>query len=186
MPTGFYKRTDYHKKRISEGSIGKKVTVPRTKEHNRKIALHFIGIPLKNVHRQKISKALLGIKRSEQTKEKIRKAKIGTHNSIKTEFKKGEKHPNWQGGKTSVALTIRHSLEYKLWRKAIFERDKYTCIWCRDKAGNGHKVVLNADHIKPFALYPELRFAIDNGRTLCRRCHKKTSTYGQFYKKSGG
>lgn len=72
---------------------------------------------------------------------------------------------------------IRQSFEYKLWRKAVFEKDNYTCIWCGVKNGNGKNIILHADHIKPFALYPELRFAIDNGRTLCRECHKKTDTY---------
>lgn len=38
---------------------------------------------------------------------------------------------------------------------------------------------LHADNIKPFALYPELRFEVTNGRTLCIPCHKKTGTYGR-------
>lgn len=102
-----------------------------------------------------------GIKRSEEYKRKqseIHKGKFS-----------GEKHWNWKGGITPKYHRIRRSLEYKLWRKSIFERDNYTCIWCGQKGGN-----LEVDHIKPFAYFPELRFAIDNGRTLCRECHKKT------------
>lgn len=94
----------------------------------------------------------------------------------------GEKCHLWRGGITPENHKIRSSLEYKLWRTAVFERDKYECIWCGLKSGNGRAVILHADHIKPFAYYPELRFAIDNGRTLCVECHKKTDTYAKKIK----
>jgi 5-methylcytosine-specific restriction endonuclease McrA len=91
--------------------------------------------------------------------------------------KKGNRCSNWKGGITPINVLIRHSLEYKLWRESVFKRDNFTCIWCGAKSGNGKTIKLNADHIKPFCDYPELRFAIDNGRTLCEECHKKTDTY---------
>jgi len=84
----------------------------------------------------------------------------------------GFNSPNWRGGITPVNKHIRNSLGYKLWRTAIFDRDNYTCIWCGERGGK-----LNADHIKPFSLFPELRFVVTNGRTLCEDCHKKTDSY---------
>lgn len=87
-------------------------------------------------------------------------------------FLRGPAHPNWKGGLTTENAKIRNSRAYKRWRKSVFERDKYTCVWCGQVGGS-----LEADHIKPFALHPELRLAISNGRTLCVPCHKKTDTY---------
>ena len=87
-------------------------------------------------------------------------------------------HHLYKGGLTLINKQIRCSCEYRLWREAVFKRDNYTCVWCGAKNGNGKTAILNADHIKPFSQYPELRFAIDNGRTLCHPCHKKTDTYG--------
>lgn len=87
---------------------------------------------------------------------------------------KGKNHYFWNGGITPINEKIRKSTEYRLWRIAVFMRDDYTCQSCNIRGEE-----LHADHIKPFALYPELRFAIDNGRTLCINCHRKTDTWGR-------
>ena len=81
----------------------------------------------------------------------------------------GENAYNWKGGVTPENERIRHSKEYKIWRLSVFERDKFTCVNCGDNKGGN----LNADHIQPFSLYPELRLELDNGRTLCESCHKE-------------
>lgn len=125
-------------------------------------------------HKQKISKLNKGKKWLDR-----KPASLETRKKLSDMFK-GEKHYNWKGGKTEKNRIIRRSLEYRLWRTAVFERDNYTCVWCKNRSSAGNKVILHADHIKPFAYYPELRFAIDNGRTLCEPCHKTTDTYGRL------
>lgn len=85
----------------------------------------------------------------------------------------GDKHWNWQGGKTSENKKRRNSYETKQWRKAVFERDDYTCQMCGIRGA-----YLEADHIKPWCTHPDLRYDLDNGRTLCSQCHRKTDTYG--------
>lgn len=62
----------------------------------------------------------------------------------------------------------RRSGRYARWRKSVYERDNYTCRMC-----GKHGEELNAHHIKPWIKYPEFRFDIDNGITLCRKCHTK-------------
>lgn len=116
------------------------------------------------VRRKRISGALKGRKFSLETRLKMSLAKKGLY--------LGNKHPNWQGGITPINQKIKNSIEYKLWRLSVFERDKFTCVLCGAKG-----VYLNADHIKPFSLFPKLRFNINNGRTLCVPCHEKTDTF---------
>lgn len=90
-------------------------------------------------------------------------------------YKAGESHYNWKGGITDANHKVRTSSEYTEWRKQVFARDNYLCVL----GGKDHGNKLEADHIKPFAEYPELRLDINNGRTLCKDCHKQTETYGR-------
>lgn len=80
---------------------------------------------------------------------------------------------NWQGGITKENELMRKRTDFRKWRKTVFERDNFTCQTCRKRGGT-----LNADHIKPFSLYPKLRYIVSNGRTLCELCHKETDTWG--------
>lgn len=174
MPKGVYER----KKGRRSSTCFKKGSIPWNK-----------GKKLSEEIREKFRQSHLGYKFSNERKMKhslVMKGKntwmAGKKHTLETKKKmsdvrKNELHWNWKGGVTPENSKIRHSFEYKLWRTAVFERDNYTCIWCGAKSGNGKTVTLNADHIKPFAHYPELRFAIDNGRTLCVPCHKTTDTY---------
>ncbi len=68
---------------------------------------------------------------------------------------------------------IRQSDEFKKWRLNVFERDNWTCQNCGKRSNKNEYLRIEAHHIKPFALFPELRFVIDNGKTLCKKCHSK-------------
>lgn len=86
-------------------------------------------------------------------------------------FQVGESHWNWKGGITeanrSERLRFRHEMQ-----QAVFARDSYKCVVCRASGD------LQVDHIKSWAEYPELRFDLDNCRTLCMACHYQV-TYGR-------
>lgn len=119
--------------------------------------------------REQISCKLKGRSKSEETKRKMSLAQ--KNRSIDN---RGEKNPNWRGGLTSIEQRDRKTREYVSWRKSVFERDAYTCQSCGQVGGK-----LQADHIKPFSVFPELRTVVENGRTLCVHCHRKTMTYGR-------
>ena len=105
---------------------------------------------------------------------------------------KGEKNHFWKGGKTKLSQQIRTSAEYSFWRMSVFRRDNWTCQTCGAKNKKGEKYIFDADHIYPFskilddfnitsieeAVSCEKLWDIENGRTLCRECHKKTDTWG--------
>lgn len=97
---------------------------------------------------------------------------------IKLKSRRGADTPNWKGGVSTANQLARKVAEYAEWRKAVFVRDDYTCQFCGARSAAGKRVRICADHIKRFADYPELRYDVNNGRTLCEDCHRKTPTYG--------
>lgn len=113
-----------------------------------------------------------GIKHTLETKKQISRNRKGKAT--------GPSNKMWKGGISFLYKRerdrIMETFEYKLWRKSVFERDNYTCQHCGVR-GN----YLEADHIKPFAYFPELRFELSNGRTLCKPCHLKLPTHGKRY-----
>jgi len=86
---------------------------------------------------------------------------------------KGENAPRWQGGKTEINKCMRTRAEFATWRKEVFVRDNYTCQECGVRCKSEMRIELHPHHIKPLARYPELAYAIDNGKTLCSKCHWK-------------
>lgn len=118
------------------------------------------------------SMGMLGKHQSEETKKKI--SEYAKNNGVHPPQAKGKEHYNWKGGVTPEIKKIRNSIEFQLWRSSVFARDNWTCYKCEEKGGR-----LHSHHIRNFARWKLLRFAIDNGITLCKKCHI------EFHKKYG-
>ena len=135
----------------SHQNIGKK----RSIEQKRTISLGHIGQVAWNK----------GIEQPENVKLKI------SESLKKSPLKQSkEKHHGWKGGVTPKQRLIRDSVVYTTWREAIFKKNDYTCLKCKEKGGR-----LNAHHITNFASIFEKEDAIlydlKNGITFCRKCH---------------
>lgn len=87
-----------------------------------------------------------------------------------------ENHPSWNPDISKEEREKnRHFDEYIKWRKGVFEKDNYTCQCCRDNKGGN----LNAHHLNSYNWDKEHRLDINNGITLCDKCHKSFhATYG--------
>lgn len=90
------------------------------------------------------------------------------YSNFRMEFMQPSEHPRWRGGITRETQRGRGNKKYKMWQQMVLERDGYKCVWC------GSKEQLEANHIKKWSVYPELRYNVDNGKTLCLKCHNKT------------
>ncbi|HJV17920.1 MAG TPA: HNH endonuclease signature motif containing protein [Bacillales bacterium] len=66
---------------------------------------------------------------------------------------------------------ITDSAEYKEWRKKVYVRDNYRC---KMPGCSSNSKQIAAHHIYPKRKFPEKKFDVSNGITLCKKCHEKT------------
>ncbi len=126
------------------------------------------NIPHTNETKEKIRLAKLGCipwntgkRHSEETKEKMRLAKAKN---------KGWKPANWIEDRTQLKKqNRRNDMAYTEWRKNVWLRDGFKC-----KIANGDcKGKIEAHHILGWSDYPELRYQVNNGITLCHAHHPR-------------
>jgi len=165
--------TDEHKNKCGLARKGKKFTPEQRKK--RSIAIKKSWKPRKKevtIHctwcGKEIKRRPSEIKNTKHPRCNSDKCKI-----LQKRYYSGDKSPHWQGGITDEMRKIYNSLEYKDWRKKVFERDNFECQTCGQIGGK-----LNAHHIKEVCIYPNKIFDVDNGLTLCEKCHKHTDNYG--------
>ena len=77
----------------------------------------------------------------------------------------GDKNGNWKGGTSKEYAQLRTTFAYRKWKRAVLGRDDYTCVKCGEREG------VVPHHILEFAYYPDERFAVDNGVSVCFNCH---------------
>lgn len=88
----------------------------------------------------------------------------------------GSSHPNWNHDLSNEDRAVtRKTSEYSSWRRAVLERDGYTCQVCLKVGGR-----LQAHHLSSFRRNPDGRYDIENGVAVCRPCHDGFhSAYGK-------
>jgi len=137
----------------------------------------------------------LGKKRSQEVKDNL--SRITKEQWEKGQFdksleerrktpKRGKDHFNYKNGNGKLRAKLYHLHEYKDWRFGVFKRDKFTCQECgqvRVDLEVHHKIPFReiqakhgfSNHIE--AINCNELWDINNGITLCKKCHAETDSY---------
>ncbi len=115
------------------------------------------------------------------TEEHLRKlsiSNIGKHNYKRGPawnkglkgFMAGDKNGRWVSDRTKLSKKQeRNDVAYREWRKNVWLRDNFKC-----KIANPDcKGRIEAHHILGWTKYPELRYELNNGITLCHAHHPR-------------
>jgi len=151
--------------KLSLAKIGKKITVPRkasmtgkhhTQETKDKMRLSSLG---------KKCPWNIGIPHTEDAKVKMSLVQ-------KERFLNKKNHPRWIKDRALVKVydDRRADSLYKLWRMEVKKRDGYKCVLSDDNCRGR----LEAHHVLNWINYPELRYEVNNGVTVCYYHHPRS------------
>jgi hypothetical protein len=100
---------------------------------------------------------------TDEVKKKMSLAHIG--------LQRGEKSPRWIKDRTKLKTSREHQFgsRYKEWMRLVKNRDGWKCR-INDNHCSGR---LEAHHILSWHEFPDLRFTINNGITLCHFHHPR-------------
>lgn len=130
---------------------------PHPEEWKRKISRMMMG-----------NKYGLGYRHNPEQIEKIRQASLKSPARYYWLGKTGEQSANWKGG---ITPRFHHpnNKEYTEWRSEVFKRENWKCrINNKDCRGQ-----IQAHHILSWRDFPELRYDVNNGITLCQAHHPR-------------
>lgn len=85
---------------------------------------------------------------------------------------RGEKHYRWITDRSKLKIDTKKHLDtrYKYWMLEVKKRDSWKCRIADVNCGGR----LEAHHILNWKEYPELRYDINNGITLCQAHHPRS------------
>lgn len=160
------------KKKMSEAKKGKpRSGNPQNWKHNaetkKKMSLRKKGKKLSEEHSRKISESLKGITTWNKGLKKETDERLRKYGEKISEAIKGEKNPNWQGGKSFEPYSVDWTETLK---RAIRERNNYICQLCNQYGNEVH-------HID----YDKKNCNSDNLITLCKSCHRKTNFNREYW-----
>jgi len=158
MPKGVYKRI---KPAWNKGKKGVQIAWNKGKKFSKETIERMKEAKSKNPTRY-----WLGKNRPPHSKETIKKMKLSA--------KRGEESHRWIKDRTKLKKTgeankDRRSSAYITWRKNVLLRDNFKCKIANQDCND--KVI--AHHILGYTEYPELRYKINNGITLCQAHHPR-------------
>ena len=85
--------------------------------------------------------------------------------SERAKLKVGPLHPNWNSELTEEDRLRDRPQAARSWSLSVYKKDGYKCILC------GSNKILNAHHLDGWNWCKEKRYDLENGVTLCEKCH---------------